>query len=79
MYSGLNNFDQHIIMSYKPVHIFGFIMSFAYVFAGLLFLLTNFLEQIIADHQYRRFFGAALLTYGLFRVRYFFIQLRKKS
>lgn len=66
-------------MSYKPVQLFGFIMSFAYVFAGLLLLLTNFMERLVADHQYRIFFGAAILVYGLFRVRYFFIQLRKKS
>jgi hypothetical protein len=54
-------------------------MSFAYVFAGLLLMLTNFLEELIANHQYRTIFGAALLVYGLFRVRYFFIQLRKKE
>jgi succinate-acetate transporter protein len=66
-------------MAYKPVQIFGFIMSFAYVFAGLLLLLTNFMEQTIADAQFRIFLGAALLVYGLFRVRYFLKQLRKKS
>jgi len=65
-------------MSYKPIQIFGFIMSLAYVLAGLLLLLTNLMEQIITDRQYRILFGAAILTYGIFRLRYFIIQLRKR-
>lgn len=65
-------------MQNKPVQIFGLIMSFIYVFGGLLLLLTNILEQLISDHQYRMVFGAGLTAYGLFRVRFFFIQLRKK-
>lgn len=66
-------------MSYKPVQIFGFIMSCAYIFAGLLFLLTNFLEELITDRQYRIVFGAAILIYGIFRLRFFLIQLRKRQ
>jgi hypothetical protein len=66
-------------MSFKPVQIFGFIMSFAYVFFGLLFAMTTFMEGIIENPLYRKIFGAALMGYGLFRVAYFLRQLRKKE
>lgn len=66
-------------MKNKSVQIFGFIMSFAYVFFGLLIILSDMLKELIADRQYRILFGGALLGYGLFRVRFFFIQLRKKK
>ena len=66
-------------MSYKPVHIFGFIMSFAYVFIGLLMMTTNVLAQLISEHKYRVLFGGAVLAYGIFRARYSFIKLRKKE
>ncbi len=66
-------------MSFKPVQIFGFIMSFAYVFFGLLFLMTPFADTIIADPQYRKIFGGAIAGYGLFRVAFFLRKLREKS
>lgn len=65
-------------MSFKPVQIFGFIMSFAYVFFGMLFLMTSFAQGLIENPQYRKFFGAAVMAYGLFRVAFFLRQLRKK-
>ena len=65
-------------MSFKPVQIFGFIMSFAYVFFGLLFTMTTFAEGIIEDPQYRKIFGGALMAYGLFRVVFFLRKLREK-
>jgi cytochrome c biogenesis protein CcdA len=66
-------------MKFKPVQIFGFIMSFAYVFFGLLFVMTTFLENLIENLQYRKFFGIGLMAYGLFRVAFFLRQLRKKE
>lgn len=66
-------------MNIKPIHIFGFIMSFAYVFFGLLFITTSFAQEIVADIQYRKILGAVLTAYGLFRVAYFLRQIRKKS
>ena len=66
-------------MSFKPVQIFGFIMSFAYVFFGLLFLMTTFAQDLIENPQYRKIFGGAVMAYGLFRVTFFLRQLRKKD
>ncbi len=66
-------------MSFKPVQIFGFIMSFAYVFFGMLFLITPFADQVVTDAQNRKIFGGALVAYGLFRVGYFLRKLIKKS
>jgi len=66
-------------MSFKPVHIFGFIMSFTYVFLGLLFVLTAFAQDLVSDPTYRKIFGAVLVAYGLFRVAFFLRKLRKKS
>ncbi|MBI4931622.1 MAG: hypothetical protein HY841_12705 [Bacteroidetes bacterium] len=66
-------------MSFKPIQIFGFIMSFAYVFFGLLFLMTTFAVGAIEDPQYRKIFGGALMAYGLFRVAFFLRKLRDKS
>lgn len=66
-------------MNIKPIQIFGFIMSFAYVFFGMLILMTHFLGSVIEDPQNRKIFGAALVAYGLFRVGYFLRQLRKKE
>ena len=66
-------------MSFKPVQIFGFIMSFAYVFFGMLFLMTTFAQELIENPQYRKIFGGALMAYGLFRVAFFLRQLRKKE
>ena len=65
-------------MNFKPVQIFGFIMSFAYVFFGLLFLMTPFMSNLIDDPQYRKIFGGAVMAYGLFRVTFFVRQMRKK-
>jgi hypothetical protein len=66
-------------MSFKPVQIFGFVMSFAYVFFGLIFLTTPFADSVISDPQYRKIFGGAIVTYGLFRVAFFLRKLREKS
>lgn len=66
-------------MSFKPIQIFGFIMSFAYVFFGLLFLTTAFADTIISDLQYRKIFGGVIVAYGLFRVTYFLRKIREKS
>lgn len=66
-------------MNIKPIQIFGFIMSFAYVFFGLLFLMTPFMGNLIEDAGYRKMFGGAVMAYGLFRVAYFIRQIRKKS
>jgi hypothetical protein len=66
-------------MRFKPVHIFGFIMSFAYVFFGLLVLSTNFLGNAISNPTYRKVFGVAILAYGLFRVAFFLRKLREKQ
>ena len=65
-------------MSFKPVQIFGFVMSFAYVFFGLLFLTTTFAESMVSDPQYRKIFGGAIVAYGLFRVAYFIRKMREK-
>ena len=65
-------------MNFKPVQIFGFIMSFAYVFFGMLFLMTPFMANLIEDPQYRKIFGGAVMAYGMFRVTYFLRQMRKK-
>jgi cytochrome c biogenesis protein CcdA len=66
-------------MSFKPVQIFGFIMSFAYVFLGMLFLTTSFAESVIVETNYRKIFGGVIVAYGLFRVAYFLRKLREKS
>ena len=65
-------------MSFKPVQIFGFVMSFAYVFFGMLILLTPFLTEWISDENYRKIFGGAIAGYGLFRVAFFLRKLREK-
>lgn len=65
-------------MNFKPVQIFGFIMSFAYVFFGMLLIMTPFMGTLIEDPQYRKIFGGVIMAYGLFRVTYFLRQLRKK-
>ena len=65
-------------MSFKPVQIFGFIMSFAYVFFGILFVMTPFMDNVIEDIQYRKMFGGAIAAYGLFRVAFFLRKLREK-
>ena len=65
-------------MSFKPIQVFGFIMSFAYVFFGILFLITTFAQNVIEDPQYRKFFGGAVVAYGLFRVAFFLRKLREK-
>ena len=65
-------------MSFKPVQIFGFIMSFAYVFFGILFAMTAFMDGVIEDIQYRKIFGGAIAAYGLFRVAFFLRKLREK-
>ncbi len=65
-------------MKITPLQIFGFIMSFAYVFFGLLFLMTPFMGNLIEDPGYRKVFGGAVMAYGLFRVAFFIRQLRKK-
>lgn len=54
-------------------------MSFAYVFFGLLILMTRFLENAISDPTYRKVFGCAIMAYGLFRVTFFLRKLREKS
>jgi len=66
-------------MNFKPVQIFGFIMSIAYIFFGMLFLMTPFMGTLIEDPQYRKFFGGAVMAYGLFRMTFFLRELRKKS
>jgi len=66
-------------MQNKALQIFGFVMSFAYVFFGLLFLLTGFAKEIIEDPTYRKIFGGAVTAYGLFRVTYFLRKLMKKE
>jgi cytochrome c biogenesis protein CcdA len=66
-------------MSFKPVQVFGFIMSFAYVFFGLLFLTTTFAATIIPDMQYRKIVGGIIVAYGLFRVAFFLRKLREKA
>ncbi len=66
-------------MSFKPIQVFGFIMSFAYVFFGILFLITTFAQNVIEDPQYRKIFGGAVVAYGLFRVAYFLRKIRKKE
>ena len=66
-------------MKFKPIHIFGFIMSFAYVFFGMLFVMTSFMGTLIEDPQYRKIFGAILVGYGLFRVTFFLRKLREIS
>lgn len=54
-------------------------MSFAYVFFGLLFILSPFADGMISDPMYRKLFGGAITAYGLFRVMYFFRKLRGKN
>ncbi len=66
-------------MSIKPVHIFGFIMSFAYVFFGLLFMMTSLAAEIIIDEKTRKITGAILMAYGLFRVSFFLRKIIKKN
>jgi hypothetical protein len=66
-------------MSFKPVQVFGFIMSFAYVFFGMMILMTQFLGTVITDPQYRKVFGGLIAGYGLFRVAFFLRKLREKS
>ncbi|MBI3501844.1 MAG: hypothetical protein HY063_08625 [Bacteroidetes bacterium] len=66
-------------MSLTPLKIFGFIMSFAYIFFGLLFLMTPVFEGLIENPQYRKILGGVLTAYGLFRMAYFLRQLRKKN
>lgn len=66
-------------MSSKPLQIFGFIMSFAYVFFGLLFVLTAFAENMISDPTYRKLFGGSFTAYGIFRIAYFFRKLRQNQ
>ena len=64
---------------FKPVQVFGFIMSFAYVFFGMMILMTPFLNSLIEDVQYRKIFGAAVAAYGLIRVGFFLRQIIRKS
>lgn len=66
-------------MNIKPIQIFGLIMSFAYVFFGMLFLMTPFMGTLIEDPGYRKLFGGVVMAYGLFRVTYILRQLRKKE
>ncbi len=66
-------------MSMTPLKIFGFVMSFAYIFFGLLFLMTPVLEGLIENSTYRKILGGALAAYGLFRMAYFLRELRKKE
>jgi len=66
-------------MTFKPVQVFGFIMSFAYVFFGMLFLTTTFADSMISDVQYRKIFGGIIVAYGLFRVAYFLRKIREKT
>lgn len=58
--------------------IFGFIMSFAYVFFGLMVLMTPFLATVIEDQTYRKILGGVLVGYGLFRVAFYLRKLREK-
>ncbi|HET7819548.1 MAG TPA: hypothetical protein VFL70_09595 [Bacteroidia bacterium] len=66
-------------MKIKPLHIFGMVMSFAYIFFGLLLLATPFLLEMINNMTYRKILGAVSLAYGLFRVTYFFRKIRSES
>ena len=66
-------------MTFKPVQLFGFIMSFAYVFFGMLFLTTTFADSLVSDLQYRKIFGGVIVAYGLFRVAYFLRKMREKA
>jgi hypothetical protein len=66
-------------MSMTPLKIFGFVMSFAYIFFGLLFLMTPILEGLIENPLYRKILGGGLTVYGLFRMSYFLRELRKKE
>jgi hypothetical protein len=66
-------------MKFKPLEIFGFIMSFAYIFFGMLFLMTPFMGTLIEDPDYRKVFGAGVMAYGMFRVVFFLRKLREKK
>lgn len=66
-------------MQIKPLYVLGIIMSFVYVFFGLLILTTNTLQEFISEHLYRIITGGLFLAYGLFRARYFIIQMRHKA
>lgn len=66
-------------MQNKALQIFGFVMSFAYVFFGLLFLLSGFANDLIEDPTYRKVFGGAVTGYGLFRITFFLRKLMKKE
>jgi cytochrome c biogenesis protein CcdA len=66
-------------MTFRPVQVFGFIMSFAYVFFGLLFITTTFADTLVSDMQYRKILGGTVVAYGLFRVAYFLRKIRAKS
>jgi cytochrome c biogenesis protein CcdA len=61
------------------LHIFGFIMSFAYVFFGMMVLMTPFLATVIEDPTYRKILGGVLVGYGLFRVAFYLRKLREKK
>ncbi len=65
-------------MNFKPVQVFGFIMSFAYVFFGMLFLMTSFMITTIEDPQHRKILGGLIAAYGLFRVAFFLRKLRER-
>lgn len=65
--------------SMTPLNIFGFIMSIAYVFFGLLVLVSPFLQEYVTDPTNRKIFGAAFLGYGMFRVVFFFRKIREKK
>jgi cytochrome c biogenesis protein CcdA len=66
-------------MHKKPLQIFGFIMSFTYIFVGLLFILTTFAEEFISEPAYRKIFGGILVVYGMLRVTFFVRKLIKKT
>jgi len=66
-------------MKFRPVQIFGFIMSFVYVIFGLLIMFTSLFEQLIEEDQYRKIFGGILAAYGLVRILFFLRKLLQKS
>jgi hypothetical protein len=63
----------------KPLHIFGLVMSFAYLFFGLLILSTGFLSETISDSTSRKILGGIAMAYGLFRITYFFRKIRMQA
>ncbi|MFH1005369.1 MAG: hypothetical protein V1781_07760 [Bacteroidota bacterium] len=62
-----------------PIRIFSIVMSVTYILLGILFISTNFADDLLSEILWRNVMGIVLILYGIFRIVFLVRKLKRKK